>query len=220
MRRRWSIGFVLGVFLLIPLFGASYEVGQKVEVEWHGTWYPAVVIEAGQGQWKIHYDGYGDDWDEWVGPDRIKASGAKPARQVAEAPKAASPAQSGAGGGGEITIRQGGSIWASVSANGTIRVQGSIVGEIGNDGTVRKSGSIVGEVESNGTIRKSGMIVGEIESGGTLRRSGMIIGAIEGDGTLRKDGSIWGSASSCCGSHAAKRKVAAVLVFFSGEFGF
>ncbi len=217
---RCAIGFWLGVMCLVSALGASYERGQKVEVEWHGTWYPAVVIEVGQGQWKIHYDGYGDDWDEWVGTDRIKPAGSKPARQVTETPKAASTGKSGSEGGGEITIRQGGSIWASVSANGTIRVQGSIVGEIGNDGTVRKSGSIVGAVESNGTIRKSGMIVGEIESGGTLRRSGMIIGAIEGDGTLRKDGSIWGSAASCCGSHAARRKVAAVLAFFSDAFGF
>jgi len=76
------------------------------------------------------------------------------------------------------------------------------------------------EVSSSGTIRKSGSIVGQIESNGTFRKSGSIIGAIESGGTIRKGGSIWGSASSCCGDAYARRAVAAVLVFFSGDFGF
>lgn len=44
----------------------------KVQVLWRGIWYPAVVIESKESLWKIHYDHYGPEWDEWVGRDRIK----------------------------------------------------------------------------------------------------------------------------------------------------
>lgn len=45
----------------------------KVEVEWAGTWYPAKVLEKKDGKSLIKYDGYGDSFNEWVGPDRIRA---------------------------------------------------------------------------------------------------------------------------------------------------
>lgn len=51
----------------------SFKAGDKVEVEWHGTWYKAQVLAVvGKDQWKIHYDGYESSWDEVVGPSRIK----------------------------------------------------------------------------------------------------------------------------------------------------
>ena len=117
----------------------------------------------------------------------------------------------------DLTVRKGGSLWASIEGT-TIRINGSIVGEIENDGTVRKSGSIVGEVESNGTIRKNGSLYAEIESSGTLRVNGSIAGEIESGGTIRKNGSIWGSVEPGCSSHDDKRKIAALLIFFSGDF--
>ena len=46
----------------------------KAEVEWHGTWYPAQVLEEKDGKFYIKYDGYGDNWNEWVGKERIKIS--------------------------------------------------------------------------------------------------------------------------------------------------
>jgi hypothetical protein len=52
---------------------ASPLVGRHVEVKWQGNWYRA-KIEAVQGkQYKIHYNHHTRDWDEWVGPDRIRA---------------------------------------------------------------------------------------------------------------------------------------------------
>ncbi|MBX3206359.1 MAG: hypothetical protein KF764_14900 [Labilithrix sp.] len=45
----------------------------EVEVEWRGSWWPAVVLEKrGGGRWLVRYDGYGSDWDEVVGPERIR----------------------------------------------------------------------------------------------------------------------------------------------------
>ncbi len=51
----------------------GFSIGAPVMVEWHGKWWPAKVIDAKIDLWKIHYDGYDASWDEWVGPERIKA---------------------------------------------------------------------------------------------------------------------------------------------------
>ena len=44
----------------------------KAEVLWNGTWYAAEVLETKDGKFSIHYTGYGDNWNEWVGHDRIR----------------------------------------------------------------------------------------------------------------------------------------------------
>ena len=31
-----------------------------------------VLLETRGGRWLVHYEGYGSDWDEVVGPDRIR----------------------------------------------------------------------------------------------------------------------------------------------------
>jgi len=48
------------------------QKGASVDVEWRGTWYPAVVLQRQGDRALIHYDGYDDSWDEWVGPDRLR----------------------------------------------------------------------------------------------------------------------------------------------------
>lgn len=53
-------------------YSATYSVGDKVMVKWKGNWWKARVIGVGKKSYKIHYDGYGAEWDEWVGPGRIK----------------------------------------------------------------------------------------------------------------------------------------------------
>lgn len=118
----------------------------------------------------------------------------------------------------ETWIRKDGSLWARIETDGSVRIDGSIVGEIETDGTVRKDGSIVGAVEPDGTIRESGSIVGHIEPGGTLRRDGRIIGEIASSGLIRRDGRLWGQSEPGCADFAARRRLAAVLFFFSGEF--
>ena len=51
---------------------SSYPVGTAVQVNWKNKWWPAHVIAVGKNSWKIHYDGYSNSWDEWVGPSRIR----------------------------------------------------------------------------------------------------------------------------------------------------
>ncbi len=56
-----------------PSKGGSYSVGDAVDVNWKGSWYPARVISTGKNKWKIHYDGYDSSWDEWVTASRMRA---------------------------------------------------------------------------------------------------------------------------------------------------
>jgi hypothetical protein len=50
-----------------------YKIGDRVRVEWHGQVYPATVTAiVGQERYRIHYDGYGAEWDEIVGLSRIQ----------------------------------------------------------------------------------------------------------------------------------------------------
>lgn len=56
----------------IKVASARFYEGDAVQVKWKGSWWPAHVLKAKGGLWKIHYDGYDSSWDEWVGPDRIR----------------------------------------------------------------------------------------------------------------------------------------------------
>lgn len=50
-----------------------YKIGDRVRVEWHGQIYPAVITGiVGQERYRIHYEGYGNEWDETVGLSRIQ----------------------------------------------------------------------------------------------------------------------------------------------------
>lgn len=50
-----------------------FKVGDAVEVEWHGDWWPAHVtaIEPGP-RYTVSYDDYGEEWDETIEPARIR----------------------------------------------------------------------------------------------------------------------------------------------------
>jgi hypothetical protein len=50
----------------------------QAEVNWHGTWYAAEVVQTNGAQYFIHYTGYDNSWNEWVGPDRIRMPMARP----------------------------------------------------------------------------------------------------------------------------------------------
>ena len=44
------------------------------EVEWKGSWYKATVLKSNDSktQHYIHYDGWSDSWNEWVGTGRMR----------------------------------------------------------------------------------------------------------------------------------------------------
>jgi len=50
-----------------------YKIGDRVRVEWHGAMYPAIIVGiVGQERYRIHFEGYGDEWDDTVGLNRIQ----------------------------------------------------------------------------------------------------------------------------------------------------
>jgi hypothetical protein len=55
-----------------PDHGGTWSARDEVEVEWHGAWWPAVVMEKRGVRWLVHYEGYTADWDEVVGGERIR----------------------------------------------------------------------------------------------------------------------------------------------------
>jgi hypothetical protein len=48
------------------------KVGQRVDVEWQGTWWDGEIIAVRAGLYKVHYAGWGSEWDEWVEPSRLR----------------------------------------------------------------------------------------------------------------------------------------------------
>lgn len=54
------------------LLPTDYKIGDKVQVNWKGSYYKASIIDKSGSQYKISYDGYGSQWDEWVNIEKIK----------------------------------------------------------------------------------------------------------------------------------------------------
>ena len=51
---------------------SNREVSRRVEVRSDGDWYKARIIDARQGQYKVHYYGYDDWYDEWVSTRQVR----------------------------------------------------------------------------------------------------------------------------------------------------
>jgi hypothetical protein len=52
----------------------QHKIGDRVMVDWHGHYYPALIVGVvGPERYRIHYEGYGNEWDQNVGAERIKA---------------------------------------------------------------------------------------------------------------------------------------------------
>ncbi|HVS36980.1 MAG TPA: Tudor-knot domain-containing protein [Gemmataceae bacterium] len=51
----------------------AYFQGEQVYILWEGKWYPGEILAVynGRGTYKVHYEGYGSEWDEEVGSDRL-----------------------------------------------------------------------------------------------------------------------------------------------------
>jgi len=51
---------------------SSFNVGDRLRVRWRGSLYAATVQAVpGPGKLLVHYEGYGTEWDEIVGEDRV-----------------------------------------------------------------------------------------------------------------------------------------------------
>jgi hypothetical protein len=46
--------------------------GERVEARYRNRWWPATIVGEEGGAWRVHYDGFGEEWDEVVGADRMR----------------------------------------------------------------------------------------------------------------------------------------------------
>ncbi|MES2571005.1 MAG: M56 family metallopeptidase [Verrucomicrobiota bacterium] len=60
-----------------PAFPPAAEKA-TIEVEWKGKWWPATVLKKEGERTLIHYVGFGAEWDEWVGADRLRPLSGQP----------------------------------------------------------------------------------------------------------------------------------------------
>lgn len=63
------------VFIALgALVASAQSVGDKVQIESAGSWYPGKVLKVEDDRFYVHYDGWSDGFDEWVEADRLKFS--------------------------------------------------------------------------------------------------------------------------------------------------
>ncbi len=66
--------------------GTRYAPGEAVAVEWGGRWWPATVLApVGGAEWRVHFEGWGDEHDTVVGPSRIRHRSAATATRLPRA---------------------------------------------------------------------------------------------------------------------------------------
>ena len=52
----------------------SFRAGDKVDVEWNGSWWQAKVLSTTGGLYRVHYVGWQSSWDENVIARRVRPS--------------------------------------------------------------------------------------------------------------------------------------------------
>lgn len=62
----FSPGFVISSIKSSQVLSDSSHVGEYKEAEWNNKWYRVRIIGQQGEKIKVHYLGYGDDWDDWV----------------------------------------------------------------------------------------------------------------------------------------------------------
>ncbi len=68
----------------IPAVLGAPVVGELIDAkDKGGGWYKATVLKIDGDKRFIHYDGYNDTWDEWLGPDHVKPRGTPAPADVA-----------------------------------------------------------------------------------------------------------------------------------------
>ena len=65
------------ITLLIALAGIragaqTYSVGEHVQINWNGNYYPGTILKKDGDKFYVTYDGYGAEYNENVTKDRLK----------------------------------------------------------------------------------------------------------------------------------------------------
>ncbi|MEC8779839.1 MAG: hypothetical protein VXX54_01295 [Candidatus Thermoplasmatota archaeon] len=54
-------------------FNNPFTVGQRVKIEWEGTWWDGQILEVNGDSYFITYENYSSSWNEWVDASRLKS---------------------------------------------------------------------------------------------------------------------------------------------------
>lgn len=48
------------------------QPGDLVDVQWNSSWWKGKILSAQDGKYRVHYIGWGANWDENVAPERVR----------------------------------------------------------------------------------------------------------------------------------------------------
>lgn len=72
-----------------PSAALTFNVGDKIDINWKGGWWKGDVLEVQDGKYRVHYTGWASSWDETATPDRVRAQTADSKSGSAAEPGAA-----------------------------------------------------------------------------------------------------------------------------------
>ncbi len=57
-----------------PEGNVQWAKGQAVEILWGAKWWKGriLAVDEAAGKYRVHYDGWGDNWDEWITPEKLR----------------------------------------------------------------------------------------------------------------------------------------------------
>lgn len=66
--------FLFTLLFSCSVFVHAQKVNEKVQIESKGAWYPGKILKvnAAEEKYFITYDGWDENWNEWVTKDRLK----------------------------------------------------------------------------------------------------------------------------------------------------
>ena len=74
LKQTWFYGSLTFFLSILISHANACSVGQRGEVLWKGSWYPAQVLNTSGNSCYITYDGYDSSWDEWIEPSRFRST--------------------------------------------------------------------------------------------------------------------------------------------------
>lgn len=103
--KRKVLLLLLHFFSITLLAQTAYHLHEKVKVKWGGNWWDAEIVAIKNDQYRIHYDNYGNNWDEWVKTDRIQPKAAQNSKSSTNKPTT--------GAGGKFSIGEQIEAWSA-----------------------------------------------------------------------------------------------------------
>ena len=69
MKRIFLLTLILGVF---GFTAQAQKVNEKLQISHNGSWYDGKILKVDGDKYFITYDGWSEDWNEWVTVDKLK----------------------------------------------------------------------------------------------------------------------------------------------------